>query len=364
MNDRVRIDEAAPYTQGGGWVDPLQPGERGRTGRGIQNYYDATITIDVRPLSGRSELGELWHSGRDSARFDAAVARAVAQKSEEDQRNYGMSTAQMRTLAQSEDGGRYFGSPAHNAWAEAASARTGGRLSADFWRNFDPFGGTNGNGPEIMGGGLYPHPLSRIGMAHDTDWSLGRYFGAGPLQDLRGASGSKETLGSYGLDPFNQINNQGRAVDSYLNGHPDWDVRYHPRGHRRAEGDDGIEVAQAGSTLRADPNFASARAGIGQLTAASAHLGEPGAADQLAGTLAAESTRQRMRIDSVVESADGQRVFALQGRADDPSHQRVAVETRVGALQSLAESERQILAVATAPATAVEPQETRSRGIA
>ena len=364
MNDRVRIDEAAPYTQGGGWVDPLQPGERGRTGRGIQNYYDATITIDVRPLSGRSELGELWHSGRDSARFDAAVNSAIAQKSQEDLRNYGMTTAQMRALAQSEEGGRYFGSPAHNAWAEAASARTGGRLSADFWRSFDPFGGTNGNGPEIMGGGLYPHPLSRIGMAHDTDWSLGRYFGAGPMQDLRGASGSKETLGSYGLDPFNQINNQGRTVDSYLNGHPDWDVRYHQRGHRRAEGDDGIEVAQAGGALRGDPNFIVAREGIGQLALAKTHLGEPGALDNLAGTLAAESTRLRLRIDSVVESADGQRVFALQGRPDDPAHQRVAVETRVGAQQPLAESERQLLAVAATPALAAEQQEPRSRSLA
>ncbi|MEL7129091.1 MAG: hypothetical protein AAGK23_06050, partial [Pseudomonadota bacterium] len=117
----------------------------------------------------------------------------------------------------------YFDSPSHRAWAEAAEARTGGRISSEWWQDFDPFGGTNGNGPNLLAGGLYPHPLSRIGMAHDTDWSLGRHFNAGPLDGLYGAGFDSKTRGKYGLDPFSPL---PPGEPNYTLGHPDWDVNY------------------------------------------------------------------------------------------------------------------------------------------
>lgn len=55
-------------------------------------------------------------------------------------------------------------------------------------------------------------------MAHDTDWDLGRYFGAGPLAALRDAPNPQD-LGAYGLG----LND---GVDSDSDGHPDWDVTY------------------------------------------------------------------------------------------------------------------------------------------
>ena len=69
-------------------------------------------------------------------------------------------------------------------WAHAAAARTGGRMPPEFFLDFDPFGGTAGNGPAIEQGGNAREPMSTISMAHDTDWSLGRYMGVGPLAQL------------------------------------------------------------------------------------------------------------------------------------------------------------------------------------
>ncbi|MEO1336231.1 MAG: hypothetical protein AAFV29_11335, partial [Myxococcota bacterium] len=96
---------------------------------------------------------------------------------------------------------KYLGSDAHMAWSKAAEARTGGAISAKWWRELDPFGGTAGNGPNILATGAYPGALSKIAMGHDTDWSLGRFFGEGPLAKLRGAKGfTPEQLGQVGLN--------------------------------------------------------------------------------------------------------------------------------------------------------------------
>lgn len=222
-------------------------------GGGIQRINDdAVINISVRELRG-NELGAL----ADPNKLPGLMERAVARKSEEDKAAYNMTTAEMRDHARRTG---YFDSPSHVAWSEAAEARTGGRIPAEWWRNFDPYGGTNGNGPDILAGGLYPHPLSRIGMAHDTDWSLGRHFQAGPMRALYGANYDSDTLGKYGLDPFNPI--KPGVNDIYTNGHPDWNVRYLDRPQNRQAGIDGElgpqqqEVARSGNSTLLEGNSA------------------------------------------------------------------------------------------------------------
>ncbi|MFP2932241.1 hypothetical protein ACLESO_45210, partial [Pyxidicoccus sp. 3LG] len=150
----------------------------------------------------------------------AELDRAMAEKLADDTNTYGadMAAAGYSSLEEwSKDTG-YYGSPSHVAWAEAASARSGGQIPASWWMKFDPFGGTAGNGPNILPTGQYPGLASRIAMAHDTDWDLGRYFGVGPLKALQGAP-NPEDLGPLGLDPF-------MGGDLYTFGHPDWQVTY------------------------------------------------------------------------------------------------------------------------------------------
>ena len=120
----------------------------------------------------------------------------------------------------------YFGSEGHRLWAEAAEARTGGQVPAEWWMEFDPFGGSAGAGPDVIPQGFYPGTASRIAMAHDTDWSLGRYFGAGPMEALRGAPGSADALGMVGLGPAGDSARFGN-IDNYTNGHPDWIITYY-----------------------------------------------------------------------------------------------------------------------------------------
>jgi len=120
----------------------------------------------------------------------------------------------------------YFESAPHIAWAEAAEQRTGGAIPAEWWIENDPFGGTAGNGPDIVPFGEYPGANSKIAMAHDTDWTLGRYFGAGPLSSLYDAEGfTPEQLGFVGLRPDHQWGHFADA-DVYTFGHADWNVQY------------------------------------------------------------------------------------------------------------------------------------------
>jgi len=63
-------------------------------------------------------------------------------------------------------------------------------------------------------------------MAHDTDWSLGRYFNAGPLKALYDIKPRNQqdmkTRGMAGLQPMPLVGN----MDLYSNGRPDWSVKY------------------------------------------------------------------------------------------------------------------------------------------
>ncbi|QSQ25877.1 hypothetical protein JY651_13510 [Pyxidicoccus parkwayensis] len=168
------------------------------------------IEIRVKPLD----------LGIAPEQLQTELARAMAEKTADDMSTYGADLAAngYKSLEEWARATGYYGSPSHIAWAEAASARTGGQIPAEYWMHFDPFGGTAGNGPHILPTGEYPGALSRIAMAHDTDWDLGRYFGAGPLASLQGQP-HPENLGPVGLVP-------GQGVDTYSTGHADWDVTY------------------------------------------------------------------------------------------------------------------------------------------
>ncbi|HZI03340.1 MAG TPA: hypothetical protein VEZ71_04925 [Archangium sp.] len=170
------------------------------------------IEITTRPIN----MQALTQRGLDAA---------VVKKNADDVRAYGKSTAELKQAA-IKDG--YFNSVGHNAWAKAAEARTGGRIPASFWKEFDPFGGTAGNGPNIELTGKYPGLASLISMAHDTDWSLGRYFNTGPLQNLYGQQPkNKDDMKSLGMAGLVPQPIRFPNLDLYTNGRPDWNVKYH-----------------------------------------------------------------------------------------------------------------------------------------
>jgi hypothetical protein len=204
----------------------------------------ATVKIDVQVLQ-QSELGLLNATG---AQLQQNLATAMRAKQDEDERKYGLTPDQM--VQKAKDLG-YYGSGAHQAWAEAASARTGGRASPEYMMRLDPLGGTNGNGPKIEAGGIYPHPLSKIAMGHDTDWNLGRYFNAGPMNGLYGNKADDKSLGLYGLDGIDptswRSNVQPPSRAQYGRPNDIYRVEYneHPTQTRRAgiDPENGVAVA-------------------------------------------------------------------------------------------------------------------------
>lgn len=172
-----------------------------------------SIRIRMRPLD----------LGIAANQLASERSRAEHEKNADDVRAYGKSTAALQGMAEASG---YFGSTAHNAWAAAAQARVGGVLFADWWKRLDPFGGTAGNGPDVLPQGQYPGVLSRIAMAHDTDWSLGRYFGKGPMRNLRGSGLPPAVLGLVGLERHANIAVGMNPFETYTTGHGDWDVHY------------------------------------------------------------------------------------------------------------------------------------------
>jgi hypothetical protein len=213
---RTTIEVRAPTTG----INEKGPGFPGME----RTNNNASIRITVRELRS-DELGSL--AGKSGQSLKNELNRASAQIDRENRANAnGKSTDELRTMSVKAG---YYNSPSHQAWAKAAEARTGGKVPAEWWIKNDPFGGTNGNGPAILPGGIYPHPLSKIGMAHDTDWTLGRVFGAGPLRTL---ATSSDPRGDFGLTTqgANRMEYE-RALDAgmssgYLSGHADWNVQY------------------------------------------------------------------------------------------------------------------------------------------
>lgn len=114
----------------------------------------------------------------------------------------------------------YFDSPRHRAFCELASARTGGVVPPEWFRDAEPLGGIPGGMPhDWKANPALPDPvrdtlgtsgfdgspegieqrkamwldhqdpemlLGNTGIAHDVDVALGRYFNAGPLKPLYG----------------------------------------------------------------------------------------------------------------------------------------------------------------------------------
>ncbi len=208
-----------------------------------KTYPDAEIEIKVRELTN-GERGLLNPEKYTASQRQDHIENALERKNQDDIKAYGKTTAQLADMAKEQG---YLNSPAHVAWSLAAKERSGGSPDAATWRKMDPFGGTAGNGPDVLPTGKYPGGASTISMAHDTDWSLGRYFDAGPMKALHTSNESPLQMGMYGLQNHSTV--RPRVDDLYTTGgHADWEVNYYKgRGVRMgaAEGGEPSLVAVA-----------------------------------------------------------------------------------------------------------------------
>ena len=204
------VEVTAPVKDGD--IGPL----KGKT------YNDAEIEIKVRVLTN-GERGLLNPEKYNASERQDHIEAALERKNQDDVKAYGKTTAQLADMAKEQG---YLNSPAHVAWSLAAKERSGGAIDAATWRKMDPFGGTAGNGPDILPTGKYPGASSTISMAHDTDWSLGRYFNAGPMKALHTSNESPGQMGAYGLHNYSSV--RPKVDDLYTTGgHNDWEVNYY-----------------------------------------------------------------------------------------------------------------------------------------
>lgn len=137
---------------------------------------DGTIVVTTNNIQvSVQSLGpefDAMFEGKSEAEINAMLDEWRERKDADDTLAYGGDgTEDLRTRAAEDD---YYGSEQHVVWATAASARTGGRIPPELFMEFDPFGGTAGNGPEIINpedwaGGGAGGMLSTIAMGHDTD---------------------------------------------------------------------------------------------------------------------------------------------------------------------------------------------------
>jgi hypothetical protein len=206
-----------------------------------KTYNDAEIEIKVRQLTN-GERGLLNPEKYNASQRQDHIEAALERKNQDDYKAYNKTTAQLADMSREQG---YLNSPAHVAWSLAAKERSGGAIDAATWRKMDPFGGTAGNGPDVLPTGKYPGALSTISMAHDTDWSLGRYFNAGPMKALHTSNESPLQMGMYGLQNHSTV--RPKIDDLYTTGgHADWEVNYYKgKGVRlgAAEVDDSSMVA-------------------------------------------------------------------------------------------------------------------------
>lgn len=154
-----------------------EAGLKSETAAGATVICSRHVRVQVSPLSPPSALD--LDAAR--ARKDADDAMAYADIPRVDGQGGVRGTADLVALAQARG---YYGSEQHLIWAWAASARVSGLLTPASLMELEPFGGTAGNGPELLPFGGPGERLSTIAVAHDTDWLLGRLFGLGPLAGL------------------------------------------------------------------------------------------------------------------------------------------------------------------------------------
>jgi predicted secreted protein len=135
--------------------------------------------------------------------------------------------------------------PLHRVAVVAASARTDFQLQSRVFAADPSFGGA-GSGPDFVSGGGNGGSLSKIGIAHDTDWVRGYLTNDGPLWPL-GRIRSDMPSGLHGLpssraglrligqgdsEPYRQWQRETREVPELRNvasydtprGHPDWNI--------------------------------------------------------------------------------------------------------------------------------------------
>jgi hypothetical protein len=114
-----------------------------------------------------------------------------------------------------------------------------------------------------------------------------------------------------------------------------------------------------------DPLRAAIRDGVSGLDLARLGVADRQQADNLVAALDERSRAGGLtRVDGVVASADGQRIFAVQGDPSRPDHLRASIETGVGVRQAIETSDR-LIRESSAATVAVEPvaQEQRARSL-
>lgn len=222
------------YIDKNGDQQPLEYGEQAPADARWA-YYDAYQETMVVELQGE-ELGLLQGmSGPNDPKLQALLAQV------ERNNEAGISEAtggRFQTLEQAREYSRqegYYGSGAHRAAANAASARVGGLIPAEWFMQQDPFMGRAGSNHEFFpnrDNGMYPGTTSKIGVAHDADYGLGANFNAGPLRDLYGLEGKQGYEGLDGGVVTESLPNtisiitggETRNYEQYGTGHRDWFV--------------------------------------------------------------------------------------------------------------------------------------------
>lgn len=202
-------------------------------------YYDAYQKTMVRELKG-NELGILKNiSGPNDPKLKPILAKIEANN---EAGIFKATEGKFKTLEQAREFSRkegYYGSGAHIAAANSASARVGGKIPADWFMKQDPFMGRAGPNDKFAPtrvAGMYPGTTSKIGVAHDADYGLGANFKAGPLKDLNGRTDLKgyegldgglitETPGIFKETYFGKdANNPAPRYAQYGTGNKDWGV--------------------------------------------------------------------------------------------------------------------------------------------
>lgn len=172
------------------------------------------IRLEVPPLDFSSIV-----DSRNRDNMQSLISSWRMKKDRDDRLAYGDSTAGLYAKSNSQG---YMGSEQHTMWALGASARTGCFIPAEFFFENEGFGGTAGNGPEVLPGGGTGEPLSTIAMAHDSDWMIGRIWGMGLLARLSTVEPMNDNqikrMGSVGLFDANTTNNVLAASARFFRG--------------------------------------------------------------------------------------------------------------------------------------------------